>query len=87
MPVEPGSQSHSPAGWVLIPALIHCTMPGPQRALPSLPAALQGSAPVSVSKGSFRTHLCADTGRLFSAVLKALREKAELPMHAAGPQF
>lgn len=50
VPVEPGSCSHCPAGWVCIPAWIHRTTPRPQGALLSLPAALQGSAPVSVSK-------------------------------------
>lgn len=88
VPVEAASRSHCPAGWVLVLALICCTMPGPQRALPSFSAARQGSALGSVSKGSFRSaHLCAYPGKLFSAALKALWEKAELPMHAAGPEF
>ena len=82
VPMKPGSYSHCAAGRVLILAWVHRPMPGPEQALTAPPAASQGSALVSVSKGSFRTACaCADPPEAFQRCFESLTKEAESPMH------
>lgn len=87
MPVEPGSCSPWPAGWVLIQAWIHHPVPGSYRL--SLLIRLPGRvSPGKCGSGPFRK-ACdrADPAETFQHCSESLTEKAELSMHTAGPQF